>query len=36
MDVTVASGTSITATLTEPGVVSTSLQSKVFGLGRPR
>jgi len=29
MDVTVASGTSITATLTRPGVVSTSLQSKV-------
>jgi hypothetical protein len=37
MDVTVASGTSITATLTGPGVVSTSLQSKIAGSdGRVR
>jgi len=31
MDVTAASGTPITATLTGPGVVSTSLQSKIAG-----
>gem|GEM_PF-5954002 len=37
MDVTVASGTSITATLTGLGVVNTSLQSKISGSdGRVR
>jgi len=37
MDVTVASGTSITATLTGLGVVNTSLQSKIAGSdGRVR